>query len=120
MDRDPRDTPFTTWFRELRADDARRAPPAHRLFDAAVAARKQGWLRRPWALPATVAVMTITVLLVIVIWTAPFASRGKPTTQLEQWQSPTAELLHPFGEELLSQTPRLGTPITMSTEGTKN
>ncbi len=110
MDRDPRDTQFTTWFRELRADDARRTPPAPRLLDAAVAARKQGWLRQPWALPATVAVMTIASLLVIVVWTAPFASRGKPTTQLEQWQSPTAELMHPFGEELLNQTPQLGTP----------
>ncbi len=118
MDRDLHDAPFTTWFRELRADDARRTPPAHRFLDAAVA-RKRGSTRRPWALPATVAAMAVAVLL-IVFWTAPFAPRGTPTTQLWQWQPPTAQLLHPFGEELLSKTPQLDTPLTVSTEGTRN
>ena len=119
MDRDPHDAPFTTWFRELRADDARRTPPAHRFLDAAVV-RKSGRPRRPWAFPATVAAMAVAVLLMIVIWTAPFTPRGTPATELWQWQPPTAQLLHPFGEELLSQTPQLGTPVTMSTEGTKD
>ncbi|OLC30157.1 MAG: hypothetical protein AUH31_05155 [Armatimonadetes bacterium 13_1_40CM_64_14] len=119
MDRDSHDTQFTTWFRELQADDAQRTPPAHRLLDAAVH-RKQGGLRRPWALRATVGAMTIAVLLVIFFWTAPFAPRGTPTTQLWQWQPPTAQLLHPFGEELLSQMPQLATPLTMNTEGTKD
>ncbi len=118
MDRDPHDAPFTTWFRELRSDDALHTPPAHRLLDAA--ARKPGGLRRQWALPATVAAMTIAALLVIVFWSAPFAPRGTPTTQLWQWQPPTAELLHPFGEELLSQTPQLGAPLTMSTVGIRD
>ena len=119
MDRDPHDAQFTAWFRELRADDAQRTPPAHRLLDAAVT-RKQGRLRRPWARPATVAALTIAVLLVIVFWTTPFEPRATPTTQLWQWQPPTAQLLHPFGEELLSQTPQLGTHLTMSNEGTQD
>ena len=119
MDRDPHDAPFTTWFRELQADDARHTPPAHRFLDEAVA-RKRGRPRRPWALPATVVAMAVAVLLLIVFWTAPFAPRGTPTTQLWQWQPPTAQLLHPFGEELLSQTPQLGTPVTMSNEDIKN
>lgn len=118
MDCDPHDAPFTTWFRELRSDDARHAPPAHRLLDTA--ARKPGRLRRQWALPATVAAMTIAALLVLVFWSAPFAPRGTPTTQLWQWQPPTAKLLHSFGEELLSQTPQLGAPLTMSTGGTRD
>lgn len=119
MDRDPHDAQFTTWFRELRADDARRTPSAQRFLETA-GARKQNWLRRPWALPATAVAMAIAVLLVIVWWTAPFAPRGTPTTQLWQWQPPTAQLLHPFSEELLSQTPQLGAPLTMSTESTKD
>ena len=117
MDRDPHDAPFTTWFRELRSDEARHTPPADHLLDRA--ARKPGRHRRQWALPATVAAMTIAALLVIV-WSAPFAPRGTPTTQLWQWQPPTAELLHLFGEELLNKTPQLGTPLTMSTEGTRD
>ncbi len=119
MDRDPHDAQFTTWFRELRSDDARRTPPAHRLLDAA-AAGKQSRLRQPWALPATVAAMMIVVMLAIVYWSTPFVPRGTLTTQLWQWQPPTAQLLHPFGEELLSQTPQLGAPLTMSTEGTRD
>jgi hypothetical protein len=115
MDRDPHGAPFTTWFRELRSDDARHTPPAHRLLGPA--ARKPGRLRRQWTLPAAVGAMTIAVLLVIVFWSAPFAPREVPTTQLSQWQPPTAQLLHPFGEELLSKTPQLGTPLTMGTEG---
>ena len=118
MDRDPHDAPFTTWFRELRSDDARHMPPAHRLLDAAVTRKDR--LRRQWALPATVGAMTIAVLLVIVFWSAPFAPHGVPTTQISQWQPPTAQLLHPFGEELLSKTPQLGAPLTMSTEGTRD
>ncbi len=118
MDRDPHDAQFTTWFRELRADDAQRSPPGHRLLEAA-AARKQGRLRRRWAFQATVAAMAIAVLLVI-FWTEPFVPRGTPTTQLLQWQPPTAQLLHPFGEELLHQTPQLGTPLTMSNEGSRD
>ncbi len=116
MDRDPHDAQFTTWFRELRADDARRTPPAHRLLDAAVV-EKQGRLGRPWALPAAVAAAAVTALLMIILWTAPFAPHGTPTTQVWQWQPPTGQLLHPFGEELLSKMPQLGTPLTMSSEG---
>jgi hypothetical protein len=119
MDRDPHDAPFTTWFRELRDDDEHRTPPAYRFLDTAVA-RKRGGLKRPWAFPATVAAMTVAVLLVIVLRTAPLGQRGTPTTQLWQWEPPTAQLLHPFGEELLIQTPQLGTPLTMNNEGTRD
>ena len=118
MDRDPHGAPFTTWFRELRFDDARHTPPAHRLLDAALTRKDR--LRREWALPATVAAMTIAALLVIVFWSAPFTPRGTPTAELWQWQPPTAQLLHSFGEELLSKTPQLGAPLTMSTEGTRD
>lgn len=119
MDRDPHDAQFTTWFRELWADDARRTPSAQRFLDEA-AARKQGRLWRPWALPATLAAAAVTVLVVVASWTIPFAPRRTPTTQLWQWQPPTAQLLHPFSEELLSQMPQLGTPLTMSNDGTKD
>jgi predicted membrane-bound mannosyltransferase len=119
MDRDPHDAQFTTWFRELRADDARRTPSAQRFLDAAEA-KKQGRLRRPWAPLATLAAAAVTVWVVVAFWFTPFAPRRAPTTQLWQWQPPTAQLLHPFSEELLTQTPQLGMPLTMNTEGTKN
>ena len=115
MDRDHQDAPFTTWFRELRADDARRIAPAHHFLDAVVT-RKPGRLRRSWALPATAAALTVAVGLLLVFWTAPFSPRGTPATQLGQWQPPTAQLLHPFGEELLSKTPQLLTPLPISNE----
>jgi hypothetical protein len=118
MDRDPTEGQFKTWFRELRADDERRTPPAHRLLDAALARRQTGRGRR-WSLAAAGAVMTVAAVLLILSRTPTFAPRGTPTTPLLQWQPPTAQLLHPFGEELLTQTPRLGAPLTTNM-GTKD
>jgi hypothetical protein len=118
MDRDPTERQFKTWFRELRADDERRTPPAYKLLDAALARRRTRRGRR-WSLAAAGVVMTVTAVLLILSRTATFAPRGTPTTQLLQWQPPTAQLLHSFGEELLTKTPRLGAPLTTDA-GTKD
>lgn len=118
MDRDPQDRLLTTRFRELRAEDEQRAPAVQELLERPTA-RIREERQRPWAVAATVAA-SLGVLLIIVVWKAPFAQRKPVATMLWQWQSPTARLLHPFGEELLRGTPRLVVPVSLDTSDTKD
>jgi hypothetical protein len=109
MTQEPEDQQFSTFFRELRADDERSAPPLSRLLDSA----KQRTLerrghRRGLRVVAAVAAPVVTALLLIVSRTANFAPHEMTAAELLRWRSPTDGFLKLFGDELTSGVPRVG------------
>jgi hypothetical protein len=96
-------------FDELRRVDQQTAPPFSTLVDVAVgrASKPQG-RRHRLRVAAVISAPIVAAMLLILSKTGPLAPRQPTTVQLFWWQSPTAGLLTPFGQELLSEVPRVG------------
>ncbi len=109
MSQDPDDPRFRTLFAELRRVDQQTAPPFSTLVNVGVGrAPKPPGRRPPLRVAAVISAPIVAAMLLILSKTGPLAPRQPATVPLFGWQSPTAGLLTPFGQELLSEAPRVG------------
>ncbi len=100
MNPDHDDPTFRGYFLELRAEDARNAPPFDALDVAPVV------VARPVRLLAAAAVLLAAVALGV------WAMRPRPAPSIAEWQSPTRGLLRPpVSHRLTPTSPPTPTPV---------
>lgn len=102
----PEDSDLRAQFANLREEDGSAAPPFERIANAKAASP-----RRRYSVQIAVAAIPILAVAAMLSLRTHRSTNAVPR-DITAWSSPTAFLLETPGKQILTQTPRLGAPLT--------